>query len=143
MMFLKYRYRLSCELVCQEAADSLSWRRFCRIPLGRPTPHPTTLMKITTRCGQATIDALNEALLAKAHAAKVVKLDKARADTTVVEANVAYPTDSGVAGQGGRQVEPAGRAYPCRRRRQAHPDAGPASGGRTPSAGDRVEVEAA
>jgi transposase, IS5 family len=49
-------------------------------PAGRPTPHPTTLMKITTRCGQATIDALNEALLAKAHAAKVVKLDKARAE---------------------------------------------------------------
>lgn len=74
----------------------MSWRRFCRLPLGRATPHPTTLMKITTRCGPATIAALNETLLAKAAKAKVVKLDKVRADTTVVEANVARPTDSGL-----------------------------------------------
>lgn len=66
MMFLKYRYRLSYELLCVEVADSLPWRRFCRIRLGRPTPHPTTLGKITTRCGEATVEALNEALLAKA-----------------------------------------------------------------------------
>jgi len=39
---------------------------------------------------------LNEALLEKAAANKVIKLDKVRADTTVVEANVAYPTDSGL-----------------------------------------------
>lgn len=96
MMLLKHRYRLSYETLCAEVADSLSWRRFCRIPLGRATPHPTTLMKITSRCGQATIEKLNETLLAKAHAARVVKLDKARADTTVVPANVSYPTDSGL-----------------------------------------------
>jgi hypothetical protein len=29
-------------------------------------PHPTTLMKLTTRCGSAAVDGLNEALLAKA-----------------------------------------------------------------------------
>jgi IS5 family transposase len=39
---------------------------------------------------------LNEALLKKADAAHLVKLDKVRADTTVVPANVAYPTDSGL-----------------------------------------------
>ena len=33
----------------------------------RRVPHPTTLMKITTRCGARAIDGLNEALLAKAH----------------------------------------------------------------------------
>jgi IS5 family transposase len=43
---------------------------------------------------------LNETLLAKAAEAKVVKLDKVRADTTVVEANVAYPTDSGLLARG-------------------------------------------
>ncbi len=42
------------------------------------------------------IEQLNAALLAKAVAAKVVKTDKVRADTTVVPANVAYPTDSGL-----------------------------------------------
>src|SRR4051812_50073072 len=53
-------------------------------------------MKITTRCGERTIVALNEALLATAVQARVVKTGKVRADTTVVSANVEYPTDSGL-----------------------------------------------
>src|SRR5215218_5189002 len=44
MMFLKFRYRLGYELVCREVADSISWQRFCRIPLGGQVPHPTTLV---------------------------------------------------------------------------------------------------
>ena len=117
MMFLKYRYRLGFEPLCAEVADSLAWRKFCRLPLGTRAPHPTTLMKITSRCGQTAIEGLNEALLAKAHEAKLVRLDKVRADTTVVEANVAYPTDSGLLAKGvaklGRlagQVQAAGLA---------------------------------
>jgi transposase, IS5 family len=100
MMFLKYRYRLGFEPLCAEVADSLAWRRFCRVPLGTRVPHPTTLMKITSRCGTDAIDGLNETLLAKAHEDKLVRLDKVRADTTVVEANVAYPTDSGLLAKG-------------------------------------------
>ena len=100
MMFLKYRYRLGFEPLCAEVADSLAWRRFCRVPLGTRVPHPTTLMKITSRCGTEAIDGLNEALLAKAHEDKLVRLDRVRADTTVVEANVAYPTDSGLLAKG-------------------------------------------
>jgi len=96
MMFLKHRYRLGYETLCREVADSLSWSRFCRVPLGCRVPHPSTLEKITTRCGPETIAALNRALLVKAGAAKVVRLDKVRADTTVIAANVAYPTDSGL-----------------------------------------------
>jgi len=57
-------------------------------------------MKITTRCGPDAVDGLNEALLAKAAAAKVLKVTRVRADTTVVEANVAYPTDSGLLAKG-------------------------------------------
>jgi IS5 family transposase len=53
-------------------------------------------MKITTRCGSATVDALNEALIAKAVQARLVKTNRMRADTTVVEADVCYPTDSGL-----------------------------------------------
>ena len=66
LMFLKYRYRLGFEPLCREVADSITWQRFCRIPLGGVTPHPTTLMKITTRCGERAVNELNEALLAKA-----------------------------------------------------------------------------
>jgi len=117
LMFLKYRYRLGFEPLCREVADSISWQRFCRIPLGTSTPHPTTLMKITTRCGANAVEGLNEALLAKAAAAKVLKTNRVRADTTVVEANVAYPTDSGLMAKGVakmattiRQIKNAGLA---------------------------------
>src|SRR6476660_4690256 len=96
LMFLKFRYRLGYESLCREVADSISWQRFCRIPLGTRVPHPTTLMKITTRCGDDAVAGLNEALLAKAAAAKLLRTDKVRADTTVVEAAVGYPTDSGL-----------------------------------------------
>ena len=51
MMFLKSRYRLGYESLCREVSDSITWRRFCRIPLDGHVPHPTTLMKLTIRCG--------------------------------------------------------------------------------------------
>jgi len=62
LMFLKFWYRLGYEVLCREVADSISWQRFCRIPLGVRVPHPTTLMKISTRCGDDGVAALNEAL---------------------------------------------------------------------------------
>jgi transposase, IS5 family len=59
-------------------------------------PHATTLMKITTRCGAEAVEQLNDVLLAQAAEAKLVRMHKVRVDTTVVEADVAYPTDSGL-----------------------------------------------
>ena len=99
LMFLKFRYRLGYESLCREVADSISWQRFCCIPLGSRVPHPTTLMKITSRCGDEAIVGLNEALLVKAAADKLLRTDKVRADTTVVCADVGYPTDSGLLAQ--------------------------------------------
>src|ERR1700682_4486835 len=95
-MFLKFRYRLGYESLCREVADSISWQRFCRIPFGTRVPHPTTLMKITTRCGDDAVAGINEALLAKAAAAKLLRTDRVRADTTVIPAAVSYPPDSGL-----------------------------------------------
>ena len=88
MMFLKHRYGLGYETLCREVADSISWTRFCRIPLGTRLPHPSTLGKLTARCGPGAVQELNEAMLVNAGAAKVVKTEKVRADTTVVPANV-------------------------------------------------------
>jgi IS5 family transposase len=96
LMFLKFRYRLGYESLCAEVSDSITWRRFCRIPLDGKVPHPTTLMKLTSRCGQDAVAGLNEMLWAKASAAKLLRTTRARADTTVIPANVAYPTDSGL-----------------------------------------------
>ncbi len=73
LMFLKFRYRLGYESLCAEVADSISWRRFCRIPLDGKVPHPTTLMKLTTRCGEQAVAGLNEALWAKAAEAKLLR----------------------------------------------------------------------
>jgi transposase, IS5 family len=50
LLFLKFGYRLGYESLCAEVSDSISWRRFCRIGLDGTVPHPTTLMKLTTRC---------------------------------------------------------------------------------------------
>jgi IS5 family transposase len=96
LMFLKFRYRLGYESLCAEVSDSISWRRFCRIGLDGKVPHPTTLMKLTTRCGEAAVAGLNEALWAKAAAGKLLRTARVRADTTVIAANVAYPTDPGL-----------------------------------------------
>jgi transposase, IS5 family len=96
LMFLKFRYRLGYESLCAEVSDSISWRRFCRIGLDGTVPHPTTLMKLTTRCGEAAVAGLNEALLVRAAGARLLRTARVRADTTVIAANVVYPTDAGL-----------------------------------------------
>jgi transposase, IS5 family len=121
LMFLKFRYRLGYESLCREVSDSIAWRRFCRIGLESSVPHPTTLMKLTTRCGSAAVEGLNETLLAKATEAKVLRTTKLRADTTVVPSNVAYPTDSGLLAKAigriaatGKRIQAAGGAVRTR-----------------------------
>lgn len=109
LMFLKVRYRLGYESLCREVSDSITWRRFCRIPLDGAVAHPTTLMKLTTRCGSAAIDGLNEALLAKAAEAKLLRTNRVRADITVVPANVAHPTDSGLLAKAIRRIAATGQ----------------------------------
>ena len=109
LMFLKFRYRLGYESLCAEVSDSISWRRFCRIPLDGRVPHPTTLMKLTSRCGSAAVDGLNEALWARAAGQKLLRVSRLRADTTVVPANVAYPTDSGLLARAVRRIAVTGR----------------------------------
>ena len=109
LMFLKFRYRLGYESLCREVADSITWRRFCRIPLDGAVPHPTTLMKLTTRCGSAAVDGLNEALLAKAAESKLLRTNRIRADTTVVPANVCDPTDSGLLAKAMRRIAATGK----------------------------------
>jgi IS5 family transposase len=109
LMFLKFRYRLGFESLCREVSDSITWRQFCRIGIDQPVPHPTTLMKLTTRCGSAAVDGLNETLLAKAVEAKVLRCTRIRVDTTVVPANVAYPTDSGLLAKAVNRIAATGR----------------------------------
>jgi len=77
--------------------------------LDATVPHPTTLMKLTTRCGTAAVDGCNEALLAKAAQARLLRTTWLRADTTVVPADVAYPTDWGLLAKAVRRIAVTGR----------------------------------
>lgn len=96
MMVLKCRFGLGYERLCAQVRDSLTWRRFCRIGLESSVPDESTIRKITRRCGPDLIDALNVELLAAADQRGEVDLAMVRADTTVVEADIKYPTDSGL-----------------------------------------------
>src|SRR4029453_10931052 len=91
LLYLKHRYGLGYESLCREVADSISWRRFCRIPLDRPGPHPTTLVKLVRRAGPETVAQLNAALLEKLAGDKLLRGRKLRVDTTLVEAAVDHP----------------------------------------------------
>src|SRR5215216_2074100 len=94
LLYLKHRYGLGYETLCREVSDSISWRRFCRIGLDRPVPHPTTLIKLVGRAGPEVVEELNAALLAKLAADRLLRGRKLRVDTTVVEADIDYPTDA-------------------------------------------------
>jgi transposase, IS5 family len=94
LLYLKHRYQLGYESLCREVSDSIGWRRFCRIGLDRPVPHPTTLVKLVRRAGPEVIEELNAALLGKLREDKLLRARKLRVDTTVVEADIDYPTDA-------------------------------------------------
>lgn len=140
LMFLKFRYRLGYEALCQEVSDSIAWRRSCRIPLEASVPHPTTLMKLTTRCGAGAVAGLNETLQAKATGAKLLRTSKLRADTTVVPSNVSYPTDSGLLAKAVRRIASTGKRVQAARWGDPHHGAGPVPRGGQASACDRGQA---
>lgn len=96
LMYLKHRYSLGYETLVKEVADSLSWRRFCRLGLGSEVPHSTTLLKLTQRFGSEIVEELNQTLLKTAVARKLLRSRRLRVDTTVMEADVRFPTDAGL-----------------------------------------------
>jgi transposase, IS5 family len=104
LLYLKHRYQLGYESLCREVADSIGWRRFCRIGLEGRVPHPTTLVKLVGRAGPEVVAQLNAALVAKLAADKLLRGRKLRVDTTVVEADIDYPTDADLLEQAVRKL---------------------------------------
>jgi IS5 family transposase len=94
IMYLKYRHGLGYETLVEQIRDSIMWRIFCRIPFDKPIPHSTTLIKLTKKYGPGVIENLNQVLVNEAREKKLVLGRKLRCDTTVVEANIHYPTDA-------------------------------------------------
>jgi IS5 family transposase len=104
LMYLKHRYKLGYEMLVREVADSLHWRRFCRIPLDGAVPHSTTLCKLTRKYGPAVLRELNTLLVRKARERKVLRGRKLRVDTTVIQAPIEHPTDIGLLADGVRMI---------------------------------------
>lgn len=94
MMVLKFYLRVSYEDLEVIVTKTPMYKRFCRIPMEQTAPSPTALMKITTKYGDDIIEKLNNGLVQSLLEQKVIKGRRLRVDTTVVEANIEYPTDA-------------------------------------------------
>ena len=104
LMYLKFRYKMGYEALVAEVSNSISWRLFCRIGLSAEVPDASTLSKLTKGKAKAAVATLNDALLAKLHEQGKVKGRRVRTDTTVLPANIVYPTDIGLLADGLRVI---------------------------------------
>ena len=104
MMYLKYRYKLGYETLVKEVKDSFAWRHFCHFSLEDRVPDSTTMIKLTHKYGEDTVRDLNDTLVLKLKEEKVIRGRKLRIDTTVVEADIHYPTDTGLLADGVRVI---------------------------------------
>ena len=104
LMVLKHRFGWGYETLMREVSDSLHLRRFCLIPLHEQVPDESTVRKLTRRLGAETVAELTRAVIAKAQRETRFRARAVRIDSTVVEADVRYPTDSGLAADGVRTL---------------------------------------
>jgi transposase, IS5 family len=109
LMVLKQRYRWGYRTLIAEVSDSIHLRRFCRIALSERVPDGSTIRKLTRRIGAETVSELTRALISKATREKRFRPRAVRIDSTVIEADIKYPTDSGLASHGVRALAREGR----------------------------------
>src|ERR1019366_8872660 len=91
-----------------EVSDSINLRRFCRISLSERVPDESTVRKLTRRIGADTVNELTRVLIVQATRSKRFRPRAVRIDSTVIEADVRYPTDAGLASNGVRALARAG-----------------------------------
>jgi IS5 family transposase len=109
LMVVKQRYGWGYERLVREVGDSLSLRRFCRIGLGQRVPDESTIRKLTRRLGPDVVAAMTRAVIAKGVRETHFRARAVRIDSTVVEADVRYPTDAGLAGDAVRLLAREGK----------------------------------
>jgi len=100
LMVLKQRYRWGYRTLQAEVSDSIHLRRFCRISLSERVPDESTVRKLTRRIGPETVSELTRVMIVKATREKRFRPRAVRIDSTVIEADVKYPTDAGLASSG-------------------------------------------
>jgi len=98
LMVLKHRYGWGYESLAKEVSDSLHLRQFCGIPLHEEVPDESTVRKLTKRLGSEAVNELSRSLIKMATSERRIRLRAMRCDSTVVEADVKYPTDIGLVG---------------------------------------------
>jgi transposase, IS5 family len=109
LMVLKQRHRWGYRTLVAEVSDSIHLRRFCLISLSERVPDESTVRKLTRRIGAETVSEMTRALIVRATRDRRFRPRAVRIDSTVVEADVKYPTDAGLASHGVRVLAREGR----------------------------------
>jgi transposase, IS5 family len=101
MLVLKHLFDWSFDECEREVRANLVYRAFCRIA-GERVPDAKTLIRLAQLFDGPTLTQLLERLVAIARERRVVRGRRLRVDTTVVETNIHYPTDSTLLADGVR-----------------------------------------
>src|SRR4051794_30235967 len=101
LLLLKHVRNWSYDILEREVRANLACRDFCRIGLGK-VPDARTLARIGQVITGEVITDLHHRLVELAQEEGIVEGRKMRVDTTVVETNIHYPTDSSLLGDGAR-----------------------------------------
>jgi IS5 family transposase len=109
LMVVKQRSGWGYETLVREVSDSLHLRRFCLIALDMRVPDESTIRKLTRRLGHETVDEITRLVIAKAQRETRFIGRAVRVDSTVIEADIRYPSDAMLALQGTRALAREGR----------------------------------
>ena len=101
MLLLKHIRNWSFDVVEREVRPNLLYREFTRVYAGK-VPDSKALGRQALALGPEVIEQIHQRLVELAVENKVVQGRKMRVDTTVVETNIHYPTDSSLLGDGNR-----------------------------------------
>ncbi len=101
MLILKHLFDWSYDDLEREVRANLVYRMFTRIDAGE-VPDAKTILKIARALGPEVIERLHRQVVDVAKRAGVTHGRRFRIDTTVVETNVHYPTDSSLLRDGAR-----------------------------------------
>src|SRR5216684_2947375 len=101
LLVLKHIRNWSYETLEREVRANLVYRAFTRIG-DEKVPDAKTLARLGQLMGPEVIAELHERIVELAHEHGVTRGRKLRVDTTVVETNIHYPTDSSLLGDGTR-----------------------------------------
>ena len=101
MLLLKHIRNWSFGVLEREVRTNLLYREFTRVCAGK-APDAKSLGRQALALGPEVIQQLHQRVVELAVENKVVQGRKMRVDTTVVETNIHYPTDSSLLGDGDR-----------------------------------------